>query len=189
MSDAAAKRRARQTVNNLALSLLATLGIVLVLVLIVPRDDSSRIPHVDYHQVAQDAATSSGLPVIAPNPGSGWWANKATWATGSADGIDTFEVGLVSPINHYIAFKQGFGTNPTWVALQLVGSLQTETITSSGIEWQVWRSVEKHDPAKSKDYVLVATIGNDTAMIYGTADQAEFDTFRNAVSIQLSEAY
>ncbi|MEY4310277.1 MAG: hypothetical protein RLZ71_203 [Actinomycetota bacterium] len=189
MSDAAAKRRARQTVNNLALSLLATLGIVLVLVLIVPRDDSNRIPHVDYQQVAQDAAASSGQPIVAPALGKGWWANKATWATGAADGIDTFEVGLVSPVNHYIAFKQGFGTNPTWVALQLVGSIQTGTIVSSGIEWQVWESVEQHDPPKSKDYVLVASIGNDTAMIYGTADKTEFETFRVTVSKQLKEVY
>ncbi|MEY4981103.1 MAG: hypothetical protein RL174_441, partial [Actinomycetota bacterium] len=45
--DAAAKRRAKQTVINLLLSLAATLGIVIVTVLAVPRDDSNRIQPVD----------------------------------------------------------------------------------------------------------------------------------------------
>ena len=34
--DAAAKRRARQTVNNLVLALIASLGIMLAIILIVP---------------------------------------------------------------------------------------------------------------------------------------------------------
>ena len=59
MSDAAAQRRARQTVINLGLSLAATLGIVLALVLIVPRDDSNRIQPVDFKGIAAGAVETA----------------------------------------------------------------------------------------------------------------------------------
>jgi hypothetical protein len=47
MSDAAAARRARQTLINLLLSLLATVGVMVLLVLAVPRDDSNRVQPVE----------------------------------------------------------------------------------------------------------------------------------------------
>ena len=73
MSDAAAQRRARQTVINLGLSLAATLGIVLALVLIVPRDDSNRIQPVDFKDIAAGAVETTGLPLIVPElPATGY---------------------------------------------------------------------------------------------------------------------
>ena len=47
MSDSAARHRARQTVINLILALGASIGLVVTLVLIVPRDDSNRIKEID----------------------------------------------------------------------------------------------------------------------------------------------
>lgn len=55
MSDAAAKRRAKQTVNNLALSLIVTVLATALIILIVPRDDSMQIQRVDFLTEATSA--------------------------------------------------------------------------------------------------------------------------------------
>ena len=106
--DAAAKRRARQTVINLLLSLGASLAIVLALVLIVPRDDSNRIQPVDYRSVATDAQTASGKYIVAPELPQGWWANSARYTGNPADGVATYYAGFVGPKNQYIGLDEGF---------------------------------------------------------------------------------
>ena len=66
MSDAAAQRRAKQTLNNLLLSLAATVGVMVLLVLAVPRDDSNRVQPVDYVAIAEQAAAETSEKLLVP---------------------------------------------------------------------------------------------------------------------------
>lgn len=190
MSDAAAQRRARQTVINLILSLAATVGLVLVMVLIVPRDDSNQIPHVDYRAVAADATSATGRPIIVPDIGSDWWSNSARLSTKPNDGTDgSWYAGFVGPKNQYIGLTQTFKTNPTWVALQLSEKQQTGELKTGQRVWQVWQSLEKHVPAKTRDYMLLSGQGDDTFLIYGTASESEFKSFASNVSDLIDKVY
>ena len=190
MSDAAAQRRARQTVINLILSLAATVALVLVMVLIVPRDDSNQIPHVDYKAVAADAIDATKLPIVVPNIEADWWSNSARVSTKPTDGTDgSWYVGFVGPKNQYIGLTQTFKTNPTWVALQLSEKQQTGEIQTGQRVWQVWQSVEKHVPAKTRDFMLVSGQGDDTFLIYGTASEREFKSFAGNVSDLIDKVY
>lgn len=188
MSDAAAQRRARQTVINLALSLLATLGLVLVIVLMVPRDDSSKIPRIDFVSSAQEAAESSKLKIVAPELMPGWWSNKADWAPNPVDTVPAFTVGFVGPKNEYIGMIQGFNANPTWLALKLQGTeLTGAEPTSWGGQWDIFTAKVKNDPAKDWDYVRVLRIEpNDYVILYGNATTEDFDLL--ARSIELKKA-
>jgi hypothetical protein len=189
MSDAAANRRARQTVINLALSLAATIGVMIVMVLVVPRDDSSQIQRIDYKQVAAEAAEATQMPILVPEIEPGWWSNSARWTSKPKDGTDaSWYVGFVGPKNSYIGFTQTYNTNPTWLALQLTGLEDTGKTLLNG-EWSVWVSPEKHVPAKTKDYMLVSSLGKDTLLVYGTADEAEMTTFAAGVSSQVRKVY
>ena len=72
--DAAAVRRARQTLINLLLALGVTLGVLLTFMMIVPRDDSNMIRAVDYTAIAADVKSSVSVEVIAPEKiPAGWW--------------------------------------------------------------------------------------------------------------------
>lgn len=189
MSDAAAKRRARQTIINLILSLAATVGLVIVMVLIVPRNDTNQIQHVDYKKVAAEAAQATHRPVVVPEIEADWWSNSARWTASPKDGTDaSWYVGFVGPKNQYIGITQTYKTNRTWLALQLTGLKDTGKKLLDG-KWSVWVSQEKHTPAKTKDYVLVSSMYEDSFLIYGTASEAEMTRFANGVSAQIYKVY
>ena len=190
MSDQKAKEhRAKQTVNNLLLSLLATAGLVLVLVLVVPRDDRSRIVHLDYQAVASQASVSSKQAILSPELPAGWWSNKATWLATPVDAVPRFEVGFVGPKNQYIGMTNAFGVNPTWMALTLKDVVITKTYTNAGssLEWSVYKSAEVHTPAKTRDVIWVATYGNDAVLLYGDGSEAEFKAFAAAIEAKMGD--
>lgn len=184
MSNAAAERRARQSVINLALSLLATLGVVIAIVLMVPRDDSMRITKVDYVSVANDAASASGNNILAPELPAGWWANQATWSAKPADAVPAFTAGFVGPNNEFIGVTQGFGGNETWLALKLQAlNLVGAEPTANGNRWDIYKSKEVHDPVKTMDHVMVLKLSNENyILLYGTATDAQFSTFAKLYS-------
>jgi Protein of unknown function (DUF4245) len=192
--ERAKQRRAKQTVNNLVYSLLATAAVVAVMVLVVPRPSTSLIAPVDYKGVAVQAAQSSNLPVLTPKLlAKGWYSNSARWNTKTADGVDNWYVGFVGPKNQYLGLTQGYGTNPTWTFLQLKGDLSSGTQTIGGYKWDVWQSTIKNDPALTRDYALVTDVKRagvtDEVIIYGTASKAEFRAFATEVASQLKSLY
>ena len=186
--DAAAKRRARQTVNNLVLALIASLGIMLAIILIVPRDDSNRIQKVDYKSIALEAHGSSGKQIVAPELPAGWWANSARWSPKPVDGVQNWYVGFVGPKNQYIGLTQAFGINPTWLAFQLKNSAKTGTQAVGNYTWDIYEATEPSDPPKTKDFMMVLNYNDhDTALIYGVAKPQDFVEIATAIQVKLME--
>jgi len=186
--DAAAKRRARQTVNNLVLALLASLGIMIAIVLIVPRDDSNRIQHVDYKAIAAEARASSGQQVVAPELPTGWWSNSARWSPKPVDGVQNWYVGFVGPKNQYVGLTQAFGINPTWLAFQLKNDVKTGTQAVGSYTWDIYEAAELNNPPKTKDFSMVLNYnGHDIAIIYGIAKPQDFVDIATAIQTKLME--
>jgi hypothetical protein len=186
--ERAKKRRAKQTQNNLILSLLACLGMVAVIVLAVPRPTTSLIPHVDYKTVASQAASTSNLPVLAPAlPGSKWYSNAARFTAKPTDGVATWYVGFVGPKEEYLGLTQGFEANPTWTILQLQGDVPTGTVSIAGTKWVIWQATTKSNPPKSRDYALVADIAASDSVpaqqfiVFGSATKSQLRSFAQSV--------
>lgn len=187
--ERAKKRRAKQTVNNLILSLAACVGVVAIMVLAVPRPTTSLIPHVDYKLVAKQSASTSGLSIAAPKLLSkDWYSNAARFTSKPADGVAFWYVGFVNSKEHYLGLTQGFNANPTWTYLQLAGDIPTGSTKIAGLNWTIWQATTKNDPAKSRDYALVTDIaaanGQPTQqlIVFGTATKAELTSFATAVA-------
>jgi hypothetical protein len=188
--QAAKKRRARQTQNNLMLSLLACFALVFAVVLMVPRDESNRIKPVDYVTTAQAAAQSSGKKILVPELiNDKWWANSARWNSVAVDGVQNWYVGFVGPKNQYLGLTQAFDANPTWLAIQLKDDIQNGTITIAGRTWQVYVAAQPGDTVKTKDYALSTEVNNDLVILYGTAGKAEFRQFAKIVGQQIEKIY
>lgn len=182
--DSAAKHRAKQTVINLVLSLVACLGIVIVTVLTVPRDDSNRIKPVDYVAAAKTAEASSSLDLVAPVLPEGWWANQAKWNAVASDGVKVWKVGFVGPQNQYVGVTQGFAVNPTWSALQTLGyEPDTEAVTASP-SWTKWKPGPNTD---SDPYLWTLENNGDLIVINATAKPDEISIIAGLIEQELNE--
>ena len=167
-------------------SLLVTLSLTVVIVLLVPRDDSNRIQPVDYKSIAAEAAASSGQQILAPELPEGWWSNSARWSPKPADGVQNWYVGFVGPKNQYIGLTQAFGINPTWLAFQLKNSAKTGTQAVGDLTWDIYEALERGDSPKTKDFMMVLNYNEtDTALIYGVAKPQDFVEIATAIQDKL----
>lgn len=183
--SAAAQRRAKQTVRNLIFSLVATLGLVILLVLGVPRDDSNRIAQVDYQLIAAEAEASLGFAVIAPEVPESWWSNAARLENDL--GVDSWYVGFVTEDNQFIGLLHGFEVNPSWTALTLQGNWLEDEVEIGGRSWEIWPTLNPTNPPGTKDYAMLHTFGSSAVVIYGTASEDDFKVLAELVSEQIEE--
>jgi hypothetical protein len=181
--DSAAKHRAKQTLRNLVLSLIACLGLVLAIVLIVPRDDSNRIQPVDYKAAASQAAAASGEMILAPELSQGWWANRTNWVANPSDGVSYWKVGFVGPKNQWIGMTQAFDTNPTWIAL-LSKNYMPNTDSQIGFEkWTKWALAEGSDGEKT---LWTFENNGDLIALTGSGTEEEFGALAISIETELN---
>lgn len=179
--------RQRQTVNNLVFSLIATLGIVLVVVLLVPRNDPGTVGKpVDWKSAAAQGAGVEPDALLSPDLPKGWTANAAQLRTGAASGIDDWHVGFIAPDKQYIGLDQGFKADDTWIVTSVDSIRATGATTIDGVKWVVYDNRAGQSDSKNTTYALVATHGESTVVLAGTASPREFDTVAAALAPQLA---
>lgn len=183
MSDAAAKRRARQTLINLLLSLGATIGVMLVLILAVPRDDSNRVQAVDYKELAAQAASQAPGPLLVPAIPVDWYSNSARFRSATQDGVATWYAGFVGPNSEFIALTQGFDVNQTWLQIQLEANKPTEEVVLGNSTWEIFESIKENNPQKSKDFLMVLEYDSNAVLVYGVAPRQQLEEFATQLSL------
>ena len=183
MSDAAAKRRARQTLINLLLSLGATIGVMLVLILAVPRDDSNRVQAVDYKELAVQAASQAPGPLLVPAIPVDWYSNSARFRSATQDGVATWYAGFVGPNSEFIALTQGFDVNQTWLQIQLEANKPTEEVVLGNSTWEIFESTKENNPQKSKDFLMVLEYDRNAVLVYGVAPRQQLEEFATQLSL------
>jgi hypothetical protein len=180
------KHYANQTAVNLTLSIVASLAAVLFLVLVVVRPDGTvNRQEIDYRAVAQNAEASVSVPLAAPELPDGWTSNRAEIDTGAADGVSTWDVGLITPAEQYIAIQQGIDANDTWVSNAVEAQPSTGETTIAGLDWRVYDRRDADDPGNYA-YSLTTTVGASSYVLHGTADDAEFETLATALAEQIA---
>ena len=183
-----ANHRNRQTVNNLVYSLIATVALVAVIVLIVPRGNpTASAPPVDYAAVAQQAQGSEPDRLLVPELPSGWKSNSAELRTKTSDNVDAWYIGLLTPKGQYIGMVQGFGANDSWVADQVNRTRIAGTRDIGGVKWDVYDNRAAGSDAGNVAYALVTTAGKSTVVVFGTASDDEFTTVASSLTGQLHD--
>lgn len=180
MSDKAAERRAKATVRNLVYSMLVTLGIVLLLILGVPRDDSNRIVPIDYVEISEAASAAEGQLVLAPEIPVEWYSNAAR--LDNTLGVRGWYVGFVTDKNQFIGLSQAFETNPSWESEMLKSNLQDGEIEIAGLTWEIWPTRNPSAPAGTKEFALKHSYGESVVVIYGTAPLADFELVAGSIA-------
>ncbi|AMM20242.1 hypothetical protein AX769_08800 [Frondihabitans sp. PAMC 28766] len=176
--------RQNQTTKNLVLSLIASVGIVLLIVLGVVRTSGSQLKDVDYLKIASQAQQQVSQPLVAPKLPSGWKSNSAAIRPAGADGVQTWYVGLITPDTQFIGMTQGLDANPTWVSNQLQQTAQTTVTRVGGVSWDVYDQ-RSASGSTNFSYAMVATIGKSTIVLAGTASTKQFDLVADHAAQQL----
>lgn len=180
-ADDAVKRRQRQTVRNLAASLLASLAVVAIIVLIVPRSDKPIERDIDVPAVAAQAQPGIEQELAVPELPDGWRSNDASLRQSEADGVTAWYAGYLTPSDEYAGMYQGLGANPTWTADLLANTIATGVVTIDGVEWTVYDNRESDADVGNARYGLVTEAGESTFVLLGTADPEEFETLARAI--------
>src|SRR3954469_11991805 len=178
--------RNRQTINNLVYSLIATVGLVAVIVLFVPRGNPvDSTPAVDYASIAAEAQGSEPDRLLVPSLPSGWKSNNAQLNTKTPDGVDSWYIGLLTPKGEYIGIRQGFDANDSWIAEQVNKSMIKGTTTIDGVKWDVYDNRASGQDNGDVDYALVNTTGKSSIVVFGTAVDSEFRTVAQSLADQI----
>jgi len=182
LAENSRKYRSHKTVNNLVLSLLVTVGAVLVLVLLVPRNDNPIRRDIDFAAIAAQLQPIVDQTLASPTLPDGWTANRAEWQAGTNDQVPSWYIGLLTPDNQYIGFNQAFDANPTWLAQKLPDAPVVDTVTIAGVTWDVYRNSAPTADRGNFDYALVTTAGTSTYLMVGTATTGDFETLATALA-------
>ena len=175
------KHRQRQTVLNLVLALGASLLVVLVLVLLVPRSDTPMERDIDVAPIAEQAQVATDDDLAVPELPDGWRANAAELRTSDADQVTAWYVGYLTPSDEYIGMYQGLDANPTWAAGLLARTLATGTTAIGGVEWTVYDNRDSGDDVGNARYGLITEAGDSTFVLLGTGTPEEFETLATAL--------
>lgn len=185
LTENSRKYRSHKTVNNLVLSLLATLGMVFVLVLLVPRSDAPQNRDIDFAAVAAQVQTGIADPLLVPELPSGWSANAAQWRLGGSDKIPSWYIGLITEKTEFIGLTQALGANPSWLADELKDTPVGGTVTIAGVTWDVYRNTAPEDDRGNFESALVTSAGDSTYLLVGTAGDAELAVLAEVLAEQI----
>lgn len=177
--------RQRKTVNNLVFSLLATVGVVALIVLIVPRGDGPLRDPVDVPSAASQLQLGETQTLAVPDMPEGWTSNAAELR--NDEGVDYWYVGLLTPAAGYIGLSQGLDADESWVATQLDDAAATGVEQIAGREWTVYDRRESGADTGNTPYALETTEGASTYLVYGTASTDEIRQVVDAIAPQIGK--
>ena len=188
VAKARAERRARQNMRNLVWSVLASLGLVALLVIVVVRPDTNLVEEIDWQEVAEQSADQlPGEPVV-PMLSDLWSSNRAE--VSQEPGADvTWSVGLLGPEDSYVFVDQGFGANDAWVATRVEQSASTGEVLLGYAPNQVeWVEYDRRDmdPTGNNAYVVVFEYEDSIVVVGGTNAKGVIEV-ANEVSWRLAE--
>ena len=179
--------RQRKTVNNLVLSLIVSLGLVLVIILAVPRGTGSWGNHsVDVTEAATAASASTGVSLVVPEVPGTWKAKQAELREAPSGDITYWYVGYTTENGAYAAVMQAFTASgaevdATWISQQFDGLDPTGRETLGGVDWTVYEYPERNPDETNVLFGTEGKLSSTTALVFGTDTSAVLRTLTAAV--------
>lgn len=165
------RKRLRQTVRDMLLSMAVVLGAVLLLVAPWNWRTPDPVKEVDPAPVIAGAVDAYDWPVLAPvDLPSGWRATSARIET-AGDGQPVVVLGWVSPATQYVGLQQSPTAMTDFVPSVTLKGVQGDDVTIGRDTWT--RYVNAEDTRRS----LVRTADGVTYIVTGTGPWAEIEGF------------
>jgi hypothetical protein len=177
-AESSRRYRSSKTFRNLLAALLATVGVVAVVVLGVPRGDIAAPPAIDVAAEAAAVEQTLNRPVLRPEL-PGWRVNSVTL---EGETVETWTVVYVpSDGQGYLRVAQGFDADEAWPVELLGGSRPTGSVTIDGILWDEYRITDTVR-AGNVSYALYTEAGADGVLVYGSASEDAAGTAARALA-------
>lgn len=176
--------RSSQTFRNLIAALLVTIGVVIVIVLSVPRGEPVAQPAIDLAGIAKNAETSLDRPVVVPDPPKGWRVTAAE-VTGGA--VTVWNVTLAPTADDergFLTLAQAADADRVWAATPLRGAQPSGTVDVGGVEWDVYK-IAKPEAAGNISYALGTQAGSDYVLLYGSRSADDTAAFAETLVPQI----
>jgi hypothetical protein len=170
--SSAQERRNRQNVFTLTGALLASFGVVLVIVLISIRPNPTERAEVDWSSVHNDAPNSVLLvdPEFAPSDGD-WWANRADYRTGKNP---EWYIGFVSPTNGFVVVHEFLaGVSPE--VAEVLDDVPATPFAIDGSTWTRYDRSALDNPGNYRTVYEIALPQGGILIVSGTADVSEIE--------------
>lgn len=161
--------------KNLVLSLLAVIGMVLVLILLVPRVDRVGGPPVDVHVKALEVKEQSGWPIVEPVGLPSGWSPTSVRYVGVTDGFMTWHVGYETPSGTFVAVEQTQDPSRAWIAAQTNRAPREGTLDVAGRTWE--KFVRDNKVQNSLLSVPATGSGELATLVTGTASFEDMATY------------
>jgi hypothetical protein len=134
-TDSRQQRAVKHSVVDAVRSMAVVIGVVVVLVLVLPRPNSTPLHSVDVVSVAQGAAITLGFTPAVPRVPQGWVATSAG-VRNSADGVTTWHIGYLTSNGHYASIEQAAKVTSRWEEILNSGGTLREPQTIDGTTWE-----------------------------------------------------
>lgn len=155
--------RQRAGWQSMVLSMAVVLGIVIGLLLLVPRVNSVTQPPVDVPLGARAASSQLAFtPSVPTGLPAGWRATSVRTTRSTAD-VLMWHAGYQTPSQQYAAVQQGKDAPAEWVRAQVNRAATAGTERVGGAEWRRYVRADKLQNS------LVLVRGDVTTVVTGTA--------------------
>lgn len=163
--------RSSQTFRGLIAALIATVGVLLLIVLIVPRGDYTGSNAVDLPAAAKNAQSTLDRPVLLPTPPNNWRVNKAVLLDGKPVVWDITVAPQADDARGYAHIAQAFDADADWAATPLRGASSKGPVKIGGRTWDEY-VIPNSDQAANVNYALGTQVGKDYVLVYGALGKA-----------------
>ncbi len=165
------KKRLRQTVRDMLLSMLVVTGVVLVLVAPWNWSTPDPVKEVDAVPVIAGAREAFDWPVLAPQDLPATWRATSARIETAADGQPVVVLGWVGPATEYVGLQQSPTKITDFVPDVTLNGVKQDDVALGTLTWT--RYVNADETRRS----LVRTAGDITYIVTGTGPWPEIEGF------------
>ncbi|MDQ4213945.1 DUF4245 family protein [Microbacterium sp. ASV81] len=178
--------RSSQTFRALIAALIATVGVVLIIVLLVPRGDFTGTNGVDLASAAKNTQTAMNRPVLLPVLPSNWRVNKAQLVDGKPAVWDITAAPESADARGYAHIAQAFDADANWALTPLKGTAPKGTVSIGGRTWDQY-TMTNPDASGNITDALGAQVGKDYILVYGALGKAQTAELVAKISPQIDQ--
>lgn len=176
--------RSSQTVRNLIAALVVTLGMLVVIVVAVPRGSVAEPDPIDLSAVAADARLAMQRPVLVPETKDQWRVNAAEIVGGQTVFWSVTLAPTAQAERGFLRIAQAFDANAAWAPLRLSGTAPSGTVTAGGYLWDEFVLRNPQDSGNIS-YALGTQAGRDYVLVYGAMSPEATRAFAASLTPQL----